>query len=198
MGCFVWKGKPRTFIQGRIKHITTLIHKLSFLNSQKFWQSLSSATAPHFRPFVRPLGSQSQSLTDTFTEIIQSIKSKQSALTPALRTYQPRYHYRGDISGPKYITTKYKSTDIKIPDEPHKHFCMLIAYSGANCVGYQRQSWALCTNTIEEVLLKAMLTNNWISESHYWKPFKVRMQQASRTDRGVSASRQFVSLFMCK
>jgi tRNA pseudouridine38-40 synthase len=52
--------------------------------------------------------------------------------------------------------------------------------------------------TIEEELLKAMLKNNWISEDGYKTPQQAFFQRAARTDKGVSAARQVVSLKLRK
>lgn len=116
------------------------------------------------------------------------------------RSYQPRYEYRGVISGPRYIINKAKKVDpnAQLNEGQSKNHSILLAYSGAKYVGYQRQPWKGAINTIEQELLSAMLKSNWITDSHYWKPHKVRMEKASRTDSGVSASRQIVSVLMCK
>lgn len=49
-------------------------------------------------------------------------------------------------------------------------------------------------NTIEEVLLNAMLKNDWITEEVFNQPQLIQFQRAARTDKGVSAAQQIVSL----
>lgn len=48
--------------------------------------------------------------------------------------------------------------------------------------------------TIEEDLLKAMLTAGVISQENYDVPQTMHFQRAARTDKGVSAAHQVVSL----
>lgn len=57
----------------------------------------------------------------------------------------------------------------------------------------QRNPGAL---TIEEELLKAMLKHKWITEEAFNTPQILMFQRAARTDKGVSACRQVVSLKM--
>lgn len=52
--------------------------------------------------------------------------------------------------------------------------------------------------TIEGILFKAMLDSNWITYASYKKPHKIKYQQASRTDKGVSAARQCCSILLRK
>lgn len=115
--------------------------------------------------------------------------------------YQSRHKYTGYISGSKYIPTNEFSDDVrkitKTDDETYKNWALLIGYCGTRYIGNQRQPWCLAKNTIEEELLKAMLKCNWITEEAFWKPWKVKIQHASRTDTGVSAARQIYSMFMC-
>lgn len=54
------------------------------------------------------------------------------------------------------------------------------------------------TKTIEEDLLKAMLKNNWITEDAFKQIQTIQFQRAARTDKGVSAARQCVSLKLRK
>lgn len=79
---------------------------------------------------------------------------------------------------------------------PLRKFCMLLGYSGADYMGSQRL-WNTYDNTIEEVLLKAMLESNWITPLVYRYPHRISFESASRTDKGVSAARQCFS-FMAR
>lgn len=72
-----------------------------------------------------------------------------------------------------------------------KKAVVLLGYSGVNYFGMQRNP---DMHTLEEVLLKAMLKNNWINEEGYSQPQQIQFQRAARTDKGVSAERQVVSL----
>lgn len=72
-----------------------------------------------------------------------------------------------------------------------KKFVILLGYSGVKYSGMQRNPGA---NTIEEELLKAMLKEKWINEVSFEQPQNALFQRAARTDKGVSACRQIVSL----
>lgn len=76
-----------------------------------------------------------------------------------------------------------------------RKFLLVLGYAGANYVGMQRNP---DVNTIEEELLKAMLKNNLITEDVFQQPQYVHFQRAARTDKGVSAARQCISLKLRK
>lgn len=50
------------------------------------------------------------------------------------------------------------------------------------------------TKTIEEDLLTALLKANFITEEAFSTPQLIQFQRAARTDKGVSAVRQVVSI----
>jgi tRNA pseudouridine38-40 synthase len=72
---------------------------------------------------------------------------------------------------------------------------VLLGYSGVKYCGMQRNP---DTSTIEEELLAAMLKNKWINETGFATPQQLQFQRAARTDKGVSACRQVVSLKLRK
>ncbi|XP_055607594.1 pseudouridylate synthase 1 homolog [Uranotaenia lowii] len=73
-----------------------------------------------------------------------------------------------------------------------KRKCVIImGYSGVDYLGMQRNPG---TKTIEEDLLGAMLKHSWISEEAFGQPQQVQFMRAARTDKGVSAATQVVSL----
>lgn len=76
-----------------------------------------------------------------------------------------------------------------------RKYCLLMGYAGANYFGMQRNPEV---NTIEEVLLTAMLKQKWINDEGFNQPQMVHFQRAARTDKGVSATRQCVSLKLRK
>lgn len=76
-----------------------------------------------------------------------------------------------------------------------KKCCLLLGYSGVNYFGMQRNPEM---KTIEEDLLAAMLKVNWITEDAYKQAQTIQFQRAARTDKGVSAARQCVSLKLRK
>ncbi|XP_053693611.1 pseudouridylate synthase 1 homolog [Sabethes cyaneus] len=68
---------------------------------------------------------------------------------------------------------------------------ILLGYSGVDYLGMQRNPG---TRTIEEDLLVAMLKHGWISDEAFKQPQQIQFQRAARTDKGVSAATQVVSL----
>ncbi len=72
-----------------------------------------------------------------------------------------------------------------------KKSVVLLGYSGVNYFGMQRNPEM---KTIEEDLLSAMLKHNWITEEVFKQPQLIQFQRAARTDKGVSAAQQIVSL----
>uniref|UniRef100_A0A1Q3EY57 Pseudouridylate synthase 1 homolog n=1 Tax=Culex tarsalis TaxID=7177 RepID=A0A1Q3EY57_CULTA len=68
---------------------------------------------------------------------------------------------------------------------------ILMGYSGVNYFGMQRNPG---TKTIEEELLMAMRKHDWISEDAFKQPQQIQFQRAARTDKGVSAATQVVSI----
>ncbi|XP_077286222.1 pseudouridine synthase 1 isoform X2 [Arctopsyche grandis] len=74
-----------------------------------------------------------------------------------------------------------------------KKVAMLLSYSGADYYGMQRNPEM---KTIEEELFKALLKTNYINEESYNQIQFIGFQRAARTDKGVSAVRQVVSLKM--
>nr|XP_022908375.1 tRNA pseudouridine synthase A-like [Onthophagus taurus] len=72
-----------------------------------------------------------------------------------------------------------------------RKYAILLGYSGSNYFGMQRNVF---TKTIEEDLFKALLDSKHINEEAFKHPQTVQFQRAARTDKGVSAARQVVSI----
>uniref|UniRef100_T1HB86 Pseudouridylate synthase 1 homolog n=1 Tax=Rhodnius prolixus TaxID=13249 RepID=T1HB86_RHOPR len=72
-----------------------------------------------------------------------------------------------------------------------RKYASLICYSGTGYLGLQRNPGR---KTIEEDLLNAMLKAGAITEEAYNQPKVIEFQRAARTDKGVSAVRQILSL----
>lgn len=72
-----------------------------------------------------------------------------------------------------------------------RKFALLLAYSGQGYLGMQRNPGM---KTIEEELLTALLKANFITEEAFNTPQMIQFQRAARTDKGVSAVRQVVSI----
>lgn len=76
-----------------------------------------------------------------------------------------------------------------------RKFAILLGYSGADYFGMQRNPQM---HTIEEDLLNALLKTNLIDDNSFNQVQNIQFQRAARTDKGVSAARQLVSLKMRK
>lgn len=72
---------------------------------------------------------------------------------------------------------------------------IVLGYSGVNYQGMQRNPGC---KTIEEELLTAMKKHEWITEDAFNQPQWIGFQRAARTDKGVSACMQCVSLKLRK
>lgn len=72
-----------------------------------------------------------------------------------------------------------------------KKCAVLLGYSGVNYYGMQRN---IGMATIEDELMKAMLKHKWIDQEVFDRPQQGMFQRCARTDKGVSAARQLVSL----
>ncbi|XP_060530503.1 pseudouridylate synthase 1 homolog [Cylas formicarius] len=72
-----------------------------------------------------------------------------------------------------------------------RKYAILLGYLGTDYYGMQRNPH---TKTIEEDLFKALLKANFISQDCYNQVQNMQFQRAARTDKGVSAARQVVSL----
>ncbi|XP_058823091.1 pseudouridylate synthase 1 homolog [Topomyia yanbarensis] len=118
------------------------------------------------------------------------------------RYRQKRQGY--DAQKPRYngIVKKRKWEDPPSDPEAVKDFdpasrvkkrkcIILMGYSGVDYLGMQRNPG---TKTIEEDLLAAMLKHGWISDEAFKQPQQVQFQRAARTDKGVSAATQVVSI----
>ena len=86
-------------------------------------------------------------------------------------------------------------------DEPKKirikkkKVAMLLSYCGAGYLGMQINHGF---KTIEEDLFQAFIKLGIMDEESYKFPQTIQFQRAARTDKGVSASRQIISLKMGK
>lgn len=76
-----------------------------------------------------------------------------------------------------------------------KNHVIMLGYLGKNYYGMQRNPGM---KTIEEDLVDALLKANLITTEHFENLRAINFQRAARTDKGVSAVRQIVSLKLRK
>ncbi|XP_046972184.1 tRNA pseudouridine synthase A isoform X2 [Vanessa cardui] len=96
----------------------------------------------------------------------------------------------------KKETEPGESEEKKVCDKPferikRKKMAVLLGYCGVNYYGMQRNPGV---PTIEEDLLKALYDAKYITEEDFNNQQNAQFQRSSRTDKGVSAARQVVSL----
>ncbi|XP_038659791.1 tRNA pseudouridine synthase A [Scyliorhinus canicula] len=77
---------------------------------------------------------------------------------------------------------------------PKRKVVLLLAYSGKGYHGMQRNVGSSQFKTIEDELVKALVTAECIPENHGDDMRKMSFQRCARTDKGVSAAGQIVSL----
>lgn len=147
-----------------------------------------------------------KTLENEFTAIIERVKHRINRCKTANKTnivkYQPRYKYRGTSRKHNYLPVSSEDKKLYKADPVYKSgqikkYCMLVSYSGANYNGCQRQH-TRDPFTIEEQLLKVLLQHQWITPLDHRHTAQIEFARASRTDKGVSAVRQSVSLLLRK
>ncbi|XP_070845197.1 pseudouridylate synthase 1 homolog [Chaetodon trifascialis] len=97
------------------------------------------------------------------------------------------------VKGTKRIKAEGENTD----DEkkyPKKKVVLLLAYSGKGYYGMQRNPGNSQFRTIEDDLVTALIKSGCIPENHGEDMKKMSFQRCARTDKGVSAAGQVVSL----
>lgn len=117
-------------------------------------------------------------------------------------TGKKRQKYDGRSKKRQWVFNRRNDDDAKrvrptVPEDRVKRrkYLMVLGYAGANYIGMQRNP---DVNTIEEELLKAMFKNKMITEDSFNQPQYAHFQRAARTDKGVSAARQVISLKLRK
>uniref|UniRef100_A0A1L8E088 Pseudouridylate synthase 1 homolog n=1 Tax=Nyssomyia neivai TaxID=330878 RepID=A0A1L8E088_9DIPT len=109
------------------------------------------------------------------------------------KVYKSRYESRKRCNyvAPEEIPAEKKALMETFVRIKRKKSVVLLGYVGKDYYGMQRNP---DVKTVEEELLSAMLKHKWITEEAYNMPQSIGFQRAARTDKGVSAVRQCVSL----
>lgn len=132
---------------------------------------------------------------ETVTEIKDVVKENENIVAnKKLTRFKRRYEKRQwDELKDKKETEDTGETEIKRPCEriKRKKMALLLGYCGVDYYGMQRNPGV---RTIEEDLLKAMWEAKYITEDDFNNQQNTQFQRSSRTDKGVSAARQVVSL----
>lgn len=96
-----------------------------------------------------------------------------------------------DPTKSKLIKKETEITGELLEKIKRRKFAVLLGYSGTNYYGMQRNP---NTPTIEEELFQSLYKNKYISQENFTQVQTMQFQRAARTDKGVSAARQVVSL----
>lgn len=136
----------------------------------------------------------SQPITESNNENVSESSKDTGKPVPST---QPKQKYDGRKKKRQWVFNRRNDDDAKrvrtAPEDRVKRrkYLMILGYAGANYIGMQRNP---NVNTIEEELLKALFKNKMITEDSFNQPQYAHFQRAARTDKGVSAARQCVSL----
>lgn len=151
----------------------------------------------HFVYIVKFTGNP-KSFYEQMSEAIKKVQQKSEKNKPT-DSYKPRYNGRvkkrqwedyGSEGNPEKRANFNPEDRVK-----RRKWCLLLGYCGANYYGMQRNP---DVKTIEGELLVAMLKYKWITEEGFNLPQQIQFQRAARTDKGVSAARQCVSMKLRK
>ncbi|CAI5797303.1 tRNA pseudouridine synthase A isoform X2 [Podarcis lilfordi] len=94
----------------------------------------------------------------------------------------------------KRIKTSGEEVEDGVKRFPKRKVVMLMAYSGKGYHGMQRNVGNAQFKTIEDDLVTALIRSGCIPENHGEDMKKMSFQRCARTDKGVSAAGQIVSL----
>ncbi|XP_048199124.1 tRNA pseudouridine synthase A isoform X1 [Perognathus longimembris pacificus] len=118
---------------------------------------------------------------------------------PALAPHQPDRKARGgwvweeaQQHPPKRLRGAEEGEPPRKP--PKRKIVLLVAYSGKGYHGMQRNVGSSQFRTIEDDLVSALVRSGCIPENHGTDMRKMSFQRCARTDKGVSAAGQVVSL----
>ncbi|XP_029645099.1 tRNA pseudouridine synthase A isoform X2 [Octopus sinensis] len=111
------------------------------------------------------------------------------------KTAMKRQHDDDDNDDSKTPSKLLKKSEANIPirTDRKRKVALLMAYSGEGYYGIQVNS---AFPTIESELFKALVAVGLVPQDHVDNPYKMSFQRAARTDKGVSAIGQVVSLKM--
>ncbi|XP_030073388.1 pseudouridylate synthase 1 homolog isoform X2 [Microcaecilia unicolor] len=105
---------------------------------------------------------------------------------------------RSDDGENEHSTKRFKGDRCDVQDVhkkyPKRKVVLLLSYSGKGYHGMQRNMGSSQFKTIEGDLIRALVQSGCIPENHGEDMKKMSFQRCARTDKGVSAAGQIVSL----
>ncbi|XP_026738707.1 tRNA pseudouridine synthase A isoform X2 [Trichoplusia ni] len=112
-------------------------------------------------------------------------------LTRFKKRFMKRQWQETDANKNENDDSKQRRVDRPVERIKRKKMALLLGYCGVDYYGMQRNPGV---RTIEEDLLKALMEAKYITEDDFNNQQNAQFQRSSRTDKGVSAARQVVSL----
>ncbi|XP_075424751.1 pseudouridylate synthase 1 homolog [Ascaphus truei] len=100
----------------------------------------------------------------------------------------------GTLEENGHSAKRFKSDEEQSKKHPKRKVVLLMAYSGKGYHGMQRNVGSSQFKTIEDELVQALVQSGCIPENHGEDMKKMSFQRCARTDKGVSAAGQVVSL----
>lgn len=150
-------------------------------------------------PSVRKVTNFAEILKKAMEEHVEKVKEANEKRAESNRDRKLRYN--GKTKRREWVQETEEAKRIRLENTTEadrvkrRKCCVLLGYSGVNYNGMQRNPDVA---TIEEELLKTMLKHRWVNEMGFQLPQQAFFQRAARTDKGVSAARQVVSLKLRK
>uniref|UniRef100_A0A1I8P769 Pseudouridylate synthase 1 homolog n=2 Tax=Stomoxys calcitrans TaxID=35570 RepID=A0A1I8P769_STOCA len=149
---------------------------------------------------TKPAKGFAAAMSEALDKLEQEQEKRRQQKEEAIETTKEMKQLKRNLKRRKWVDWKTEDEergDVKRPPfNPadrikRKKTAILLAYSGANYFGMQRNPGMA---TIEEELFKAMLKNKWITDESFDQAQLCMFQRAARTDKGVSAARQVCSI----
>lgn len=151
------------------------------------------------------------SVADSFTSIRRAYSSFPAMMEKAIeeqvekkqekiQAKTKKERYNGKFKRRDWIEETEEAKKARLEAFPpdrvkRKKALVLLGYSGVKYHGMQRNP---DVKTIEEALQVVMLKHGWMNEEGFHNPQQAFFQRAARTDKGVSAARQVISLKLRK
>ncbi|KAG1691505.1 tRNA pseudouridine synthase A [Nymphon striatum] len=136
------------------------------------------------------LSRQHKNLLYRFQSSVMASESKQPQNN--VMKQSPEQEISDEAKKQKLEVPNDNKPKLRPPRQKKKMYAVLLSYCGKGYYGMQRNTLAF--PTIEGHLFSALLKTGLIDRDLYDNPFSMLFQRASRTDKGVSAVKQIVSI----
>uniref|UniRef100_T1J0Z9 Pseudouridylate synthase 1 homolog n=1 Tax=Strigamia maritima TaxID=126957 RepID=T1J0Z9_STRMM len=157
------------------RRLATSFHDIGLLRFISIKQSLTSAT----------MSSEPETLAATASKRVNDSNTNEENTPKRIKLDE------NNTNNHSKDGNNTEKKEIKEARVKRKMVALLMAYSGQGYLGMQRNHGV---KTIEDDLLQSLLKAGAIYPDQYQTPQYCRFQRSCRTDKGVSAARQIVSL----